>query len=99
MDERIVCVFLHLVLGMWYCSRELSGLGERLGSDVAILEVGLHTDLQVYLQLRQTWVIFCKLPSQCAICSLAYVPVSTCKNVKLHFICNFLFLQNIQLIL
>uniref|UniRef100_A0AAQ5ZFW9 Choline transporter-like protein n=1 Tax=Amphiprion ocellaris TaxID=80972 RepID=A0AAQ5ZFW9_AMPOC len=30
----------------------------RQGSEVAILEVGLQTDLQIYLQLRQTWIIF-----------------------------------------
>ncbi|CAL8366119.1 unnamed protein product [Boreogadus saida] len=54
----ILAVMLLVACGMWYCSRELSGLGERPGSDVAILEVGFHTDLQVYLQLRQTWVIF-----------------------------------------
>uniref|UniRef100_A0A8C5B4K5 Choline transporter-like protein n=1 Tax=Gadus morhua TaxID=8049 RepID=A0A8C5B4K5_GADMO len=54
----ILAVMLLVAYGMWYCSRELSGLGERPGSDVAIMEVGFHTDLQVYLQLRQTWVIF-----------------------------------------
>ncbi|CAL8343390.1 unnamed protein product [Merluccius merluccius] len=54
----IITIMLLLAYGMWYCSSELSGLGERLGSDVAIVEVGLQTDLQVYLQLRQTWIIF-----------------------------------------
>ncbi|KAG8014396.1 Choline transporter-like protein 5-A, partial [Nibea albiflora] len=44
---------------MWYCSMELSQLRHRPGSDVGIVEVGLQTDLQVYLQLTQTWIIFC----------------------------------------
>ncbi|XP_029686337.1 choline transporter-like protein 5-A isoform X2 [Takifugu rubripes] len=30
---------------------------EKPGSDVSIVEVGFHTDLQVYLQLRQTWIL------------------------------------------
>uniref|UniRef100_A0A3Q1G195 Choline transporter-like protein n=1 Tax=Acanthochromis polyacanthus TaxID=80966 RepID=A0A3Q1G195_9TELE len=46
--------------GMWYCSMVWSQLRYRQGSEVAILEVGLQTDLQIYLQLRQTWIIFCK---------------------------------------
>jgi len=70
-----VRVSIHLVLGMWYCSSQLSGLGERLGSDVTIVEVGLQTDLQVYLQLRQTWMILCKLPSD--LCRSAGLPVTT----------------------
>uniref|UniRef100_A0A8C5B1S2 Choline transporter-like protein n=1 Tax=Gadus morhua TaxID=8049 RepID=A0A8C5B1S2_GADMO len=77
----ILAVMLLVAYGMWYCSRELSGLGERPGSDVAIMEVGFHTDLQVYLQLRQTWVIFCKLPSQCAICSLAYLSAESTGHI------------------
>ncbi|TKS80455.1 Choline transporter-like protein 5-A [Collichthys lucidus] len=43
---------------MWYCSMELSQLRHIPGSDVAIVEVGLQTDLKVYLQLTQTWIIF-----------------------------------------
>uniref|UniRef100_G3PPE5 Choline transporter-like protein n=1 Tax=Gasterosteus aculeatus aculeatus TaxID=481459 RepID=G3PPE5_GASAC len=35
----------------------LSRLRHRPGSNVAIVEVGLQTDLQVYLQLTQTWII------------------------------------------
>lgn len=46
--------------GMWFCSKEISQLRDQPGSDVAIVEVGLHTDLQVYLQLTQTWIILCK---------------------------------------
>uniref|UniRef100_A0A3B4X6Z5 Choline transporter-like protein n=1 Tax=Seriola lalandi dorsalis TaxID=1841481 RepID=A0A3B4X6Z5_SERLL len=53
----IITVILLLAYGMWYCSMEWSRLRHRPGSDVAIVEVGLQTDLQVYLQLRQTWII------------------------------------------
>ncbi|XP_040910970.1 choline transporter-like protein 5-A isoform X3 [Toxotes jaculatrix] len=53
----IITVILLLAYGMWYCSMEWSQLRHRPGSDVAIVEVGMQTDLQVYLQLRQTWII------------------------------------------
>ncbi|XP_041804651.1 choline transporter-like protein 5-A [Chelmon rostratus] len=53
----IVTIILLLAYGMWCCSVELSQLRHRAGSDVAIVEVGLQTDLQVYLQLTQTWII------------------------------------------
>uniref|UniRef100_A0A673ADP4 Choline transporter-like protein n=1 Tax=Sphaeramia orbicularis TaxID=375764 RepID=A0A673ADP4_9TELE len=55
----IFTVIVMLAYGMWFCSMELSQLRHRPGSDVAIVEVGLQTDLQVYLQLRQTWIILC----------------------------------------
>ncbi|GLD74382.1 choline transporter-like protein 5-A, partial [Lates japonicus] len=53
----IITVILLLAYGMWYCSVEWSQLKHRPGSEVAIVEVGLQTDLQVYLQLTQTWII------------------------------------------
>ncbi|KAM6920116.1 choline transporter-like protein 5-A [Lycodopsis pacificus] len=53
----IITVILLLASGMWFCSAELSRLRHRPGSDVAIVEVGLQTDLQVYLQLTQTWIV------------------------------------------
>ncbi|TNN28785.1 Choline transporter-like protein 5-A [Liparis tanakae] len=53
----IATVVLLLAYGMWLCSAELSRLRLRPGSDVAIVEVGLQTDLQVYLQLSQTWIL------------------------------------------
>uniref|UniRef100_A0A673AEZ9 Choline transporter-like protein n=1 Tax=Sphaeramia orbicularis TaxID=375764 RepID=A0A673AEZ9_9TELE len=46
----IFTVIVMLAYGMWFCSMELSQLRHRPGSDVAIVEVGLQTDLQVYLQ-------------------------------------------------
>uniref|UniRef100_A0A671UPQ5 Choline transporter-like protein n=1 Tax=Sparus aurata TaxID=8175 RepID=A0A671UPQ5_SPAAU len=54
----IITVILLLAYGMWYCSMKLSQLRHKPGSDVAIVEVSLQTDLQVYLQLTQTWIIF-----------------------------------------
>ncbi|KAG7221023.1 hypothetical protein INR49_031194 [Caranx melampygus] len=60
----IISVIVLLAYGMWYCSMEWSRLTHKPGSDVAIVEVGLHTDLQVYLQLRQTWIILCKFLSE-----------------------------------
>ncbi|XP_054870358.1 choline transporter-like protein 5-A isoform X2 [Amphiprion ocellaris] len=54
----IMAALLLLAYGMWYCSTVWSQLRYRQGSEVAILEVGLQTDLQIYLQLRQTWIIF-----------------------------------------
>ncbi|XP_070701125.1 choline transporter-like protein 5-A [Pempheris klunzingeri] len=53
----IITVVLLLAYGMWFCSMELSRLRDMPGSDVTIVEVGLQTDLQVYLQLTQTWII------------------------------------------
>uniref|UniRef100_A0A3B4XIH5 Choline transporter-like protein n=1 Tax=Seriola lalandi dorsalis TaxID=1841481 RepID=A0A3B4XIH5_SERLL len=63
----IITVILLLAYGMWYCSMEWSRLRHRPGSDVAIVEVGLQTDLQVYLQLRQTWIILCKFTIEASI--------------------------------
>ncbi|KAM3865658.1 choline transporter-like protein 5-A [Diretmus argenteus] len=54
----IITVILLLAYGMWYCSMELSQLKHRPGSNVAIVDIGLQTDLHVYLHLRQTWIIF-----------------------------------------
>uniref|UniRef100_A0A7N6AEL6 Choline transporter-like protein n=1 Tax=Anabas testudineus TaxID=64144 RepID=A0A7N6AEL6_ANATE len=54
---NIAIVILLLAYGTWYCSNELSQVRHRPGSDVAIVEIGLQTDLQVYLQLTQTWII------------------------------------------
>ncbi|KAM6989509.1 choline transporter-like protein 5-A isoform 1-T1 [Tautogolabrus adspersus] len=53
----IILVLLLLTYGMWFCWMELSRLRESPGSDVGIMEVGLQSDLQVYLHLSQTWII------------------------------------------
>ncbi|KAM9791660.1 choline transporter-like protein 5-A [Syngnathus typhle] len=54
----IITIMLLVAYGMWYCSVVLLRLGHDQGSDVSIVEVGLQTDLKVYLQLRETWIIF-----------------------------------------
>uniref|UniRef100_A0A665UEB6 Choline transporter-like protein n=1 Tax=Echeneis naucrates TaxID=173247 RepID=A0A665UEB6_ECHNA len=53
----IISVMVLLAYGIWGCSTEWSRLRHRPGADVSITEVGLHADLHVYLQLRQTWII------------------------------------------
>ncbi|KAF3698835.1 Choline transporter-like protein 5-A Solute carrier family 44 member 5-A [Channa argus] len=53
----IIIVILLLSYGIHYCSYVLSQLRDRPGSDVTIAEVGLQTDIQIYLQLKQTWII------------------------------------------
>ncbi|KAK7944932.1 hypothetical protein WMY93_000660 [Mugilogobius chulae] len=51
----ILAFILLLAYGMWFCALELSRLRSSPGSEVTITELGFHTDLQVYLQLQQTW--------------------------------------------
>ncbi|XP_054623629.1 choline transporter-like protein 5-A isoform X2 [Dunckerocampus dactyliophorus] len=57
LGTTIVTVMLLLSYGLWFCSVELSKLGQSQGSDVSIVDVGLQTDIKVYLQLKQTWII------------------------------------------
>ncbi|XP_077580901.1 choline transporter-like protein 5-A [Stigmatopora nigra] len=54
----IMAVLMLLTYGLWYCCMALSTLEAQRGSDVSMAQVGLQTDLKVYLQLRQTWMIF-----------------------------------------
>ncbi|XP_074544665.1 choline transporter-like protein 5-A isoform X2 [Halichoeres trimaculatus] len=53
----IIIVLLLLSYGMCFCWTRLSQIRDRPGSDVSIMEVGLQSDLLVYLQLTQTWII------------------------------------------
>ncbi|XP_051944089.1 choline transporter-like protein 5-A isoform X2 [Hippocampus zosterae] len=53
----VITVTLLLAHGLWHCSVALAALGHNRGSDVSIAQVGLQTDLGVYLQLRETWII------------------------------------------
>ncbi|XP_068197772.1 choline transporter-like protein 5-A [Antennarius striatus] len=53
----MIAIMLLLAYGVLYCSVMLSQLRHRPGADVSIVEVGLQTDLEVYLQLRQTWIV------------------------------------------
>ncbi|XP_033837766.1 choline transporter-like protein 5-A [Periophthalmus magnuspinnatus] len=53
----ILAFILLLAYGIWVCVLELSRLRNSPGSEVTITELGLHTDLQLYLQLQQTWTL------------------------------------------
>ncbi|XP_031415081.1 choline transporter-like protein 5-A isoform X2 [Clupea harengus] len=54
----ILSVIAMVAYGIWHCYRELSLLSDHPGADVAISDIGFQTDLHVYLQLRQTWLVF-----------------------------------------
>uniref|UniRef100_A0A671V183 Choline transporter-like protein n=1 Tax=Sparus aurata TaxID=8175 RepID=A0A671V183_SPAAU len=51
-------VFGALNYGIWHCYWEYDTLTGKPGADVAISDIGLHTDFSIYLQLSQTWLIF-----------------------------------------
>ncbi|XP_061550237.1 choline transporter-like protein 5-A isoform X1 [Phycodurus eques] len=53
----IIAVMLLVASAMCYCSVVLTTRGHNQGYDVSLAEVGLQTDLKVYLQLRETWII------------------------------------------
>ncbi|XP_035377833.1 choline transporter-like protein 5-B isoform X2 [Electrophorus electricus] len=44
--------------GIWHCYWEFDRLRGEPDSDVSISAMGFHTDIRVYLQLSQTWLIF-----------------------------------------
>uniref|UniRef100_A0A672KM95 Choline transporter-like protein n=1 Tax=Sinocyclocheilus grahami TaxID=75366 RepID=A0A672KM95_SINGR len=44
--------------GIWHCYWEYSSLKGKPDSDITISDIGFQTDFRVYLQLRQTWLIF-----------------------------------------
>ncbi|XP_062311188.1 choline transporter-like protein 5-A isoform X2 [Osmerus eperlanus] len=54
----ILSVLLVVAYGIWHCYWVLVGLREQPGADVTIVDIGLQTDVHVYLQLSQTWLIF-----------------------------------------
>ncbi|XP_061694531.1 choline transporter-like protein 5-A isoform X2 [Syngnathoides biaculeatus] len=53
----VIAVMLLLAYGICYCSVVLTTLGHSQGCDLSIMEVGLQRDLNIYLQLRETWII------------------------------------------
>ncbi|XP_061784347.1 choline transporter-like protein 5-A [Nerophis lumbriciformis] len=57
----IMAVTLLLSYGLWFCASELTQLARSQGSEVSMVEVGLQTDIKVYLQLKQTWIILLML--------------------------------------
>uniref|UniRef100_A0A4X2L4M9 Choline transporter-like protein n=1 Tax=Vombatus ursinus TaxID=29139 RepID=A0A4X2L4M9_VOMUR len=44
--------------GIWICYREYKRLLSKPGTGDTFYEIGFHSDLRVYLQLRQTWLAF-----------------------------------------
>uniref|UniRef100_A0A8C5HGV0 Choline transporter-like protein n=1 Tax=Gouania willdenowi TaxID=441366 RepID=A0A8C5HGV0_GOUWI len=53
----ILSVLMLLTAGMWFCGSRWSELSSRPGSELSVMEVGLQTNVEVYLHLRQTWVL------------------------------------------
>uniref|UniRef100_A0A671Q134 Choline transporter-like protein n=1 Tax=Sinocyclocheilus anshuiensis TaxID=1608454 RepID=A0A671Q134_9TELE len=45
-------------MGIWHCYWEYSSLKGKPDSDITISDIGFQTDFRVYLQLRQTWLMF-----------------------------------------
>ncbi|XP_073776231.1 choline transporter-like protein 5-A isoform X4 [Danio rerio] len=54
----IFAVILLVAYGIWHCYWEFAVLRETPGADVTISDIGFQTDLHVYLQLSQTWLVF-----------------------------------------
>ncbi|XP_039533692.1 choline transporter-like protein 5-A isoform X3 [Pimephales promelas] len=54
----IFAVILLVAYGIWHCYWEFTVLRKTPGADVTISDIGFQTDLHVYLQLSQTWLIF-----------------------------------------
>ncbi|MBV95501.1 Choline transporter-like protein 2, partial [Eschrichtius robustus] len=43
---------------IFHCYMEYARLRGEAGSDISLVDLGFHTDLRVYLHLRQTWMAF-----------------------------------------
>uniref|UniRef100_A0A3P8ZCJ7 Choline transporter-like protein n=1 Tax=Esox lucius TaxID=8010 RepID=A0A3P8ZCJ7_ESOLU len=54
----IIAVILVIAYEIWHCYLEFSLLRQQPGADVTIVDIGFQTDVTVYLQLSQTWLIF-----------------------------------------
>ncbi|XP_069783616.1 choline transporter-like protein 2 isoform X2 [Narcine bancroftii] len=54
----ILLVIAALGYGIFHCYMEYASLKGIQGSDVTIKDLGVQTDLRVYLHLRQTWLAF-----------------------------------------
>ena len=44
--------------GIFHCYSEYAALRGQPGSDLSVTELGLQSDLRVYLHLRHTWLAF-----------------------------------------
>ncbi|XP_049334829.1 choline transporter-like protein 5-A isoform X2 [Astyanax mexicanus] len=54
----IFAVIVLVAYGIWHCYSEFTLLRKTPGADVTISDIGFQTDVQVYLQLSQTWLLF-----------------------------------------
>ncbi|KAM6921579.1 choline transporter-like protein 5-B isoform 2-T2 [Xenentodon cancila] len=55
----IICGLITAVgYGIWHCYWEYSTLSKKPDANVIITDIGFHTDLRIYLQHSQTWLIF-----------------------------------------
>ncbi|XP_060745726.1 choline transporter-like protein 5-A [Tachysurus vachellii] len=54
----IIAVFLLVAYGICRCYWEFTLLRETPEADVSITDMGIQTNLHVYLQLSQTWLVF-----------------------------------------
>uniref|UniRef100_A0A3B3S1C2 Choline transporter-like protein n=1 Tax=Paramormyrops kingsleyae TaxID=1676925 RepID=A0A3B3S1C2_9TELE len=54
----IVMVILLIGYGIFHCYMEYASLKDQQGANITLKELGLQTDLTVYLQIRQTWLAF-----------------------------------------
>ncbi|XP_037682830.1 choline transporter-like protein 5 isoform X3 [Choloepus didactylus] len=44
--------------GIWYCYSEYIRLQRDTTSDLSIYDIGIHSDVSIYFQLKQTWFTF-----------------------------------------
>uniref|UniRef100_A0AAY4AXL5 Choline transporter-like protein n=1 Tax=Denticeps clupeoides TaxID=299321 RepID=A0AAY4AXL5_9TELE len=56
----IIGVIVVVAYGIWHCYQEFSILRYQSGADMTISDLGFQTDFRVYLQLSQTWLVFCE---------------------------------------
>ncbi|KAM8972489.1 choline transporter-like protein 2 [Pelodytes ibericus] len=54
----IVLVIAVMGYGIFHCYMEYARLKGEAGSDITLSDIGIQTDLRVYLHLRQTWLAF-----------------------------------------
>lgn len=46
--------------GIWHCHQEYSKLEGEPNSHLTIYDIGIQTDLSMYIQLKQSWFVFSK---------------------------------------
>lgn len=66
-------------LGIFHCYMEFAKLKREPGADVTIRDLGLQTDFSIYLQIKQTWLAFCKHEHTLIFCNM-----SLCEGLMDH---------------